>query len=108
MVEAAGRFSMIGSPLIVMPLASASSRVGVTGGPDCVEELARGQAKNIALALERLLVRVHGIGHVDGKNELDIDVCLGGLSGCRLRHALARSREAAAPGQQSSKGAARP
>ena len=38
-----------------------------------VQEFARGQRLHIALALQRLLVRVHRIGHVDGDHQFDVD-----------------------------------
>src|SRR5215469_3911643 len=39
-----------------------------------VEELRRGESEDVALPLKRLLVRVHGVGDVDGDHELHVDI----------------------------------
>jgi hypothetical protein len=39
-----------------------------------VEELRRGQADDIALALQRLLVRIHGVGHVNRNHQLHVHI----------------------------------
>jgi hypothetical protein len=41
-----------------------------------VEEFRRGQPDDIAFALQRLLVGVHGVGHVHGDHQLDIHIGL--------------------------------
>jgi hypothetical protein len=41
-----------------------------------VEEFRRGQPDDVAFALQRLLVGVHGVGHVDGDHQLDIHIGL--------------------------------
>ena len=38
-----------------------------------LQEFLRGQRQHIALALQRLLVRVHRIGHVDRDHQFDVD-----------------------------------
>src|SRR6202043_526903 len=43
-----------------------------------VEEFRRGQPDDVALTLQRLLVGVHGVGHVDRDHELDVNVGGGG------------------------------
>ena len=50
-----------------------------------IEKFARGEPADIAFALQRQLLRIHGIGNVDRNDELDIDRDAGRL-GRRARH----------------------
>src|SRR5262249_43143648 len=45
---------------------------GVDAGFERDQEFRRDQRGHVTFALERLLVRVHGIGHVDGENEFHV------------------------------------
>ena len=44
---------------------------------DCLDEAGIAERLDVAVALEALLVRVHRPGHVDGQDELEIDLRLG-------------------------------
>ena len=57
----------------------------VNAGLERGEEFRRGQRGDVTLALERLLVRVHGIGHVDREDELHVDIVGVGPLRSRLR-----------------------
>jgi hypothetical protein len=46
----------------------------VDAGLERGKEFRRGQREDVTFALERLLVRVHRVGHVDGKDQLHVDV----------------------------------
>jgi hypothetical protein len=55
----------------------------------CLQKVGRNDRLRVAFALDRQLLEVHGIGDVDRKHQLDVDLRLGGLLG-KLRRARCR------------------
>ena len=49
-----------------------------------VEKFRRRQAEDVALALQRLLVRIHRVGNIDGDDEFDVDIGLFEVTRCLL------------------------